>query len=131
MISTKQAQALRLQCTKALGMSESDYRGMLGEYGVSSSKQLETTQYHQLMKNLKGRQTPQNPKGYTTADKQMSLIYYLWGELYKIGRVKHKTNSACLHWMRKYLVQPDGIIEFTPYQKSRCIERLKKWLERD
>lgn len=64
-------------------------------------------------------------------DKQLGLIFHLWGELHRAGKVHTNTREACFHWMAKYLRQADGTIEFTPQQKSRCIERLKKWLERD
>lgn len=126
MISTRQAQALRLQCTKTLGMSEEDYKALLAEWGVTSSKQLRPAQFSAIMQQLR----PNNVAGWTPPpDKQLGLIFYLWGQLYAAGKVQQA--SAALSWMRKYLQQEDGVIEFTPRQKSRCIERLKKWLERE
>ncbi|MEM9423831.1 MAG: phage protein GemA/Gp16 family protein [Spirochaetota bacterium] len=130
MISVKQAQALRLQCRKALGMSEEDYKTMLAGYGVTSSKALAPKDYNTLMRKLKGEEAA-NRRWAAPSDKQLGLIYHLWAELYRAGKVRHKEKSAPLHWMRKYLKRPDGVIEFSPAQKSRCIERLKKWLERD
>ena len=128
MISTRQAQALRLQCTKALGMSEKEYKGMLlNSYGVNSSKELGEKQYNDLMTKLKGVSAPGR---FPKPDKQLRLIYALWGELYCVGKVQHKGVSPCLNWMRKYLAQPEGAINFTSNQKSRCIESLKRWLER-
>ena len=131
MISTRQAQALRLQCTKTLGMSEGEYKAMLSGYKVTSSKQLAPREYNALMRSLKGPRQGQQREWAPKADKQMGLIFHLWSELHKCGKVQHKGNKPALHWMAKYLRQPDGTIEFTPYQKSRCIERLKKWLERE
>ena len=129
MVSTRQAQALRLQCTKTLGMSETEYKALIGRYGVKSSKQLSLQNYNQLMGQLKGQ--PPKTSWMPKADKQMGLIFHLWGVLHQDGKVRDKSHTATLHWMAKYLRQPNGVIQFTPYQKSRCIEQLKKWIERD
>lgn len=131
MVTTKQAQALRLQCTKTLGMSEAEYKAMLSGYKVTSSKQLMPSEYNALMRQLKGPQHGTQKEWAPKANKQMELIFHLWEELYECGKVRNKGSKPALHWMAKYLRQPDGTIEFTPYQKSRCIERLKKWLERE
>ncbi|WGK69460.1 DUF1018 domain-containing protein [Candidatus Haliotispira prima] len=129
MISVKQAQALRLQCTKTLGMSEAQYKAVLARYGVASARKLAVGQYDELMGRLKtesgGRMWMPRP------DKQLGLIFSLWGRLHAEGKVVCKDHSACFAWMRKYLQQPDGTLLFTPDQKSRCIERLKKWLSRE
>ena len=121
MISVKQAQALRLQCTKSLGMTEGEYKAVLGDYGVKSSKQLGARQYNALMAQLKGGKVVRKP----ALSPQLRYALARWNDLHRLGAIQHNTPEAMFSWMRKYLRLGDDVVSIEPWRIAKCIEQLK------
>ncbi|MFA6966096.1 regulatory protein GemA [Bosea sp. (in: a-proteobacteria)] len=133
------AAAIHLSQLKAIhtlkgkaGLDDTLYRGMLGRYGVVTSKDLSADQAGSLIDTLKqvAPARPANPRALPMTGRYGAKIRALWIAGWNLGVVRDRTDeAACAFVERQTGVQRTAwLVE--PAQGRAAIEALKGWLAR-
>ena len=127
-----------MECSKVLhtaahraGLDDEAYRALLmGSAGVTSSKKVRTRKQYDAIRQAFGNLGIRIPrwKPLSTDDPQMGKAYALWCSLHTVGKVKDKSWTALMAFIKRQFGGQDIL---TYSQKSHLIEILKKWQERE
>lgn len=132
LLSSAQLRAIHTLKGKA-GLDDELYRGMLGRFGVASSKALTSGQAAQLIDTLQvaGPARPQHPKAVAMTGRYGAKIRALWISGWHLGVVRDRTDeAACAFVERQTGVQRTAwLVE--PAAGRAAIEALKAWLARE
>lgn len=116
-----------------LRMNDDEYRAMLFNItGKESSKDITDLQAIKVLNHFESLGWVQKGKGGAWApseDKQIRMIFYLWGQLHKAGKIKEPSKLGLRHYVKR-MTGSDALEWLTKDQKSEVIEDMKKWLER-
>lgn len=117
-----------------LRMIDDVYRAMLFNItGKESSKDLSDRQAVKVLEHFKSLGWVQKGKGgpawTPSEDKQIRMIFYLWGKLHKAGKIKEPSKLGLRHYVKR-MTGTDVLEWLSKEQKSEVIEALKQWLER-
>lgn len=127
-----------MECSKVLhtaahraGLDDEAYRALLmGSAGVTSSKEVRTRKQYDAIRQAFANLGIRIPhwKPLSTDDPQMGKAYALWCSLHAVGKVKDKSWTALMAFIKRQFGGQDIL---TYSQKSHLIEILKKWQERE
>ena len=102
----------------------------MGSAGVTSSKEVRTRKQYDAIRQAFANLGIRIPhwKPLSTDDPQMGKAYALWCSLHAVGKVKDKSWTALMAFIKRQFGGQDIL---TYSQKSHLIEILKKWQERE
>lgn len=130
-INPAQLKAIHTLKGKA-GLDDVLYRGILGRFGVVSSKDLTASQAGSLIETLKeaAPARPAHPKAVAMTGRYGAKIRALWISGWNLGVVRDRTDeAACAFVERQTGVQRTAwLVE--PAKGRAAIEALKGWLAR-
>lgn len=116
-----------------LRMVDDVYRAMLFNItGKESSKDISDREAVKVLDHFKSLGWEQKGKGGAWApseDKQIRMIFYLWGQLHKAGKIKEPSKLGLRHYVKR--MTGSDVLEWLKKDRKReVIEDMKRWLGR-
>lgn len=132
LIRPEQVRAIHTLKSKA-GLDDDLYRGMLGRFGVVSSKQLTASQAGSLIESLReaAPAKPSHPKAVPMTGRYGAKIRALWIAGWNLGVVRDRSDEAACAFVERQtgVMRTAWLVD--PAQGRAAIEALKAWLARE
>lgn len=132
LIRPEQLKAIHTLKGKA-GLDDTLYRGLLGRYGVASSKELSASQAGSLIETLReaAPAKPKHPQSVPMTGRYGAKIRALWIAGWNLGVVRDRTDEAASAFVERQtgVMRTAWLVD--PAQGRAAIEALKGWLRRE
>lgn len=117
-----------------LKLTDDDYRATLFNLtGKESSTKISDRQAEKVLEHFKTLGWVPKGKGGSqwtpSPDPQTRMIFWLWGQLYKAGKIKTQSIASLRKYVKR-MTEKDDPQWLSKDEKRAVIEALKQWLDR-